>query len=29
VETLGKARFNKIRMGVFPKDYPFNTNEPL
>ena len=24
-----KARFNKIRMGVFPKDYPFNTNEPL
>ena len=29
LETLGKAGFNKIRMGVFPKDYPFNTNEPL
>lgn len=27
--TLGQAGFNKIRMGVFPKDYPFNTNEPL
>jgi len=27
--TLQAARFNKIRMGVFPKDYPFNTNEPL
>jgi hypothetical protein len=27
--TLGVTRFNKIRMGVFPKDYPFNTNEPL
>jgi hypothetical protein len=27
--TLGKAKFNKIRMGVFPKDYPFNENEPL
>jgi hypothetical protein len=27
--TLGAARFNKVRMGVFPKDYPFNTNEPL
>jgi hypothetical protein len=27
--TLGATRFNKIRMGVFPKDYPFNTNEPL
>ncbi len=27
--TLSAARFNKIRMGVFPKDYPFNTNEPL
>jgi hypothetical protein len=27
--TLEKARFNKIRMGVFPKDYPFNTNEAL
>jgi hypothetical protein len=27
--TLKKARFNKIRMGVFPKDYPFNTNEAL
>jgi hypothetical protein len=27
--TLAKAGFNKIRMGVFPKDYPFNENEPL
>jgi hypothetical protein len=27
--TLAKARFNKLRMGVFPKDYPYNTNEPL
>jgi hypothetical protein len=27
--TLATARFNKIRMGVFPKDYPYNTNEPL
>lgn len=27
--TLGKAKFNKIRMGVFPKSYPFNENEPL
>jgi hypothetical protein len=27
--TLGKARFNKMRMGVFPKSYPFNENEPL
>lgn len=27
--TLKKARFNKIRMGVFPKDYPYNVNEPL
>ncbi|MEK1896984.1 MAG: DUF5060 domain-containing protein [Rhizobium sp.] len=29
LETLGKTRFNKIRMGVFPKDYPYNVNEPL
>ena len=29
LETLRFAGFNKIRMGVFPKDYPFNTNEPL
>lgn len=27
--TLGKTRFNKMRMGVFPKDYPYNVNEPL
>ncbi len=27
--TLAKSGFNKIRMGVFPKDYPFNENEPL
>lgn len=29
LKTLAEARFNKIRMGVFPKDYPFNTNEAL
>ncbi|MFD1253492.1 DUF5060 domain-containing protein [Devosia equisanguinis] len=29
LNTLTTAGFNKIRMGVFPKDYPFNTNEPL
>ncbi|RYG86512.1 MAG: DUF5060 domain-containing protein, partial [Alphaproteobacteria bacterium] len=27
--TLGVARFNKMRMGVFPKDYPYNVNEAL
>lgn len=27
--TLKQTRFNKMRMGVFPKDYPFNVNEPL
>ena len=27
--SLRKAGFNKLRMAVFPKDYPFNTNEPL
>ena len=27
--TLKGTRFNKIRMGVFPKDYPYNTNEAL
>ena len=26
---MKKTRFNKIRMGVFPKDYPYNVNEPL
>lgn len=29
LETLEKTEFNKIRMGVFPKDYPYNVNEPL
>lgn len=29
IETLKMSGFNKIRMGVFPKDYPYNTNEPL
>jgi hypothetical protein len=29
LETLKEARFNKMRMCVFPKDYPYNTNEPL
>jgi Domain of unknown function (DUF5060)/Protein of unknown function (DUF4038)/Domain of unknown function (DUF5605) len=27
--TLAKTRFNKIRMGVFPKHYLYNENEPL
>lgn len=27
--SLEMSGFNKIRMGVFPKDYPFNINEPL
>jgi hypothetical protein len=27
--TLRASRFNKIRMGVFPKDYIYNSNEPL
>ncbi len=27
--TLGEASFNKIRMCVFPKHYPFNHNEPV
>jgi len=27
--TLAGAPFNKIRMGFFPKDYNFSTNEPL
>lgn len=27
--SLEMSGFNKIRMAVFPKDYPFNTNEPL
>lgn len=29
LQTLAQTGFNKIRMGVFPKDYPYNTNEPL
>jgi len=29
LETLKKTRFNKIRMGVFPKHYIYNENEPL
>ncbi len=28
LETLAKTGFNKIRMAVFPKDYPYNTNAP-
>lgn len=28
VETLKNAPFNKIRMGAFPKDMPYNKNEP-
>ena len=27
--TLARTRFNKIRMGVFPKHYLFNENDPL
>ena len=29
LQTLAGARFNKLRMGVFPKHYIFNENEPL
>ena len=29
LETLKDGPFNKIRMGVFPKDYIYNTNAPL
>jgi hypothetical protein len=29
LESLQRARFNKLRMGVFPKHYVFNENEPL
>ena len=29
LKTLKKTNFNKLRMGVFPKDYPYNVNEPL
>lgn len=29
LSTLAETGFNKIRMGVFPKDYPYNVNDPL
>ncbi|MEM5494450.1 DUF5060 domain-containing protein [Hoeflea sp. AS16] len=29
LETMAKSGFNKIRMGVFPKHYPYNTNPAL
>jgi hypothetical protein len=29
LRTLAGTRFNKIRMGVFPKHYIYNENEPL
>ncbi len=29
LRTLAKTRFNKVRMGIFPKDYPYNINPPL
>ena len=29
LRSLAATRFNKIRMAVFPKDYPYNTNPPL
>lgn len=28
IESLAQAPFNKIRMGLFPKDYLYNKNEP-
>jgi hypothetical protein len=29
LETLKGTKFNKVRMGVFPKHYIYNDNEPL
>ena len=29
LQTLSEKPFNKIRMCVFPKHYPFNRNEPI
>jgi hypothetical protein len=29
LQTLRASPFNKVRMCVFPKDYPFNKNEPV
>jgi hypothetical protein len=29
LRTLAGTRFNKMRMGVFPKDYIYNVNPPL
>lgn len=29
LDTLKKTRFNKLRMGVFPKHYVYNENEPI
>ncbi|MFN2234501.1 MAG: hypothetical protein ACK2U1_09740 [Anaerolineales bacterium] len=29
LKTLEEAPFNKIRMCMFPKNYPFNKNEPV
>lgn len=29
LRSLATAPFNKIRMGVFPKDFIYNSNEPL
>lgn len=29
IATLADAGFNKVRMGVFPKHYPYNTNPAL
>lgn len=29
LDTLRRTRFNKMRMGVFPKHYIYNENEPL
>jgi Domain of unknown function (DUF5060)/Protein of unknown function (DUF4038)/Domain of unknown function (DUF5605) len=29
LESLTQSGFNKIRMGIFPKHYPYNTNKPL
>ncbi|WP_316857881.1 DUF5060 domain-containing protein [uncultured Cohaesibacter sp.] len=29
LQTLAKTGFNKLRMAVFPKEYPYNQNEPI
>jgi hypothetical protein len=29
LRSMAETGFNKVRMGVFPKDYPYNVDEPL